>query len=83
MPSIFEPPHAVHSAQVQIRLDAAEQSILVAQLGSDFIILEQEIALPATHGEIVMRIDSHERPWRVRLPDGASLGSERTRIVRG
>lgn len=73
---------AAHSAQVKIHLKVAGQSLPVAQLGSDFLILEQPVNLAPTRGDVVMRIDAGERRWPVSLPDGADTAVERTHILR-
>lgn len=65
-----------------MRLEVEGRSLPIAQLGSDFIILEQMAEFSATHGEIVMSIDAGERRWPVNLPDGLTAPLQRMRIVR-
>lgn len=73
---------AAHSAQVHMHLEVVGQSLPIAQLGSDFLILEKPVDLAPTRGAVVMRIDAGERRWPVSLPDGANTAIERTRILR-
>ncbi len=65
-----------------MHLEVAGQSLPIAQLGSDFLILEQPVELPVTLGDVVMRIDASERRWSVSLPDGLSAAAQRTRMAR-
>ena len=65
-----------------MHLEVAGQSLAIAQMGPDFLILEQPVELPATWGDVVMRIDASERRWSVSLPDGLSAVAQRTRIAR-
>ena len=54
----------------------------VAQLGPRFLILDQPFEHPPADGEMILRIDSIQHQWRVRLPDGISPDSIRVNILR-
>ena len=43
----------------------------IAQLGPDFLILEQSTDFSPTDAEIRLMIDGVEERWFVRLPEGA------------
>lgn len=65
-----------------MRLELDGVALPIAQLGPDFLILEQAIEREATNAEIVLRVDASERRWTVSLPDGLSAAAQRTRIAR-
>ena len=70
-----------HSADVMISLMFRGQSIPVAQLGPDFLLLDG----PADHApgpaSILLRVDQSEKRWDVRLPNGISSASKRVAIT--
>ncbi len=74
------PPANAHSAQVRMHLEVSGTSLPIAQLGPDSLILEQTAHDPATHGEIVLRIDLSKRRWKVSLPEGLAAAGQRTSI---
>ncbi|HEY4245258.1 MAG TPA: hypothetical protein VGM64_00305 [Lacunisphaera sp.] len=78
-PLNFRPANA-HSAQVRMHLEVSGTSLPIAQLGPDFLILEQTVHHPATHGEIVLQIDASKSRWKVTLPDGLAAAGQRTAI---
>ena len=57
------------------------ESIPVAQLGPDFVLLDAAGEQPPGEGNLVLRVDESERSWRVRLPDGISANSKRIAIA--
>lgn len=57
------------------------ESIPVAQLGPDFVLLDAAGEQPPGEGDLVLRVDESERSWRVRLPDGISASSRRIAIA--
>ena len=61
-----------HSAQVNLRLLVNGFSLPVAQLGSDFILLDAPVNHAPTAAIVVMQVDQSERRWNVRLPNGIS-----------
>ena len=66
-----------HSAQVKMKLLVNGSSIPVAQMGPDFLLVTEAIDHPPTDASVVMQVDESEKRWKVRLPDGISLGSKR------
>jgi hypothetical protein len=61
-----------HSAQVKMRLLLNGSSIPVLQMGPDFLILEFATEHPPSDATIELRVDTSERRWKVRLPNGIS-----------
>jgi len=70
-----------HSADVSINLILNGDSIPVAQLGPDFLLLDAPIDHPPGQASIILRVDQSEECWTVRLPDGISAGTKRVNIV--
>ncbi len=66
---------------MRLVVDGAE--LPIAQLGPDFVILETSADLPVPAAEIVLQVDTVERRWPVRLPDGLRASELRTRIAKG
>jgi hypothetical protein len=71
-----------HSAQVDIYLLVNGQSLPVAQMGADFVLLESPVNHPATDATVVFRVDQSESRWKVRLPQGISANKERVEIAK-
>ncbi len=69
MQTVFQ--KARHSADVEIELFVAGKSLSVAQLGPDFLILEEPSPSEPCVGEIVLRVDGDDERWQVRLPQGS------------
>lgn len=55
-------------------------TLLVAQLGPDFLLLKTALDHPPTHAKIVLCVDGNERQWDVHLPEGMSVASRRVVI---
>lgn len=70
-----------HSADVRIRLVLNGESIPVAQLGPDFLLLDAPADHPPGDARVVLQVDRSERTWTVSLPDGISAQSERVAIA--
>ena len=70
-----------HSAQVRIRLLVNRESVAVAQMGPDFLLLEASFDHPPGDASVVLQVDESERRWNVRLPDGISAVSKRVAIA--
>jgi hypothetical protein len=68
------------SADVKIELRINGLVIPVAQLGPDFLILDDPVEHPPRDAEIVLRVDKNEHRWRVALPDGLSFDRRTIRI---
>jgi hypothetical protein len=54
----------------------------IAEMGPDFVVLNDALDHQPCVGEITMRIDSHTRRWPVELIDGIVAGGGDTRIAR-
>ena len=52
-----------HSAQVIMRLVVNGGSIPVAQMGPDFLLLDEPFDHPPANASLVLRVDEHERSW--------------------
>lgn len=70
-----------HSAVVRMYLVISSQRIGVAQVGPDFMILDEPMELPAGRGELVVEVDGNERRRVVNLPDGLRASEMRTQIA--
>jgi hypothetical protein len=70
-----------HSADVRIRLLFNGTITPVAQLGPDFLILDDPQEHPPCDATLEMRIDESERRWPIRLPEGISTKSDRVVIA--
>lgn len=65
-----------HSSDVRMHLIVNGDTIPLAQLGPDMVILDAPIELPPTDAEIVLSIDGRVDRWPVGLVEGASLDSK-------
>jgi hypothetical protein len=70
-----------HSALVNIRLLVNGGSIRVAQMGPDFLLLDEPFDHPPADACVIMQVDESESRWNVRLPHGISAGSKRVAIA--
>lgn len=70
-----------HSARVNLRLLVNELSLPVAQLGPDFLMVDNPMDHAPAVGAVVMQVDETERRWNVRLPHGISADSPRVPIA--
>jgi hypothetical protein len=65
---------------MQLVVDGA--SLPIAQMGPDFLLLDEPIDHPPCEATILFCVDDSERRWPVRLPDGLASASERVAIAR-
>jgi hypothetical protein len=70
-----------HSARVNLRLLLNELSLPVAQLGPDFLLLDNPVDHAPAVAAVVMQVDESERRWNVHLPDGISADNNRVPIA--
>ena len=56
-------------------------SLPIAQMGPDFLLLDKPADHPPCEATILFAVDDCERRWRVRLPDGLAVDSERVTIA--
>ena len=75
--------HGGHSAQVNMRLLVNGSSIRVAQMGPDFLLVDEPVNHGPADATLVLQVDASERRWQVRLPDGISADSNRVVIANG
>jgi hypothetical protein len=69
-----------HSAQVKIQLLIAGGSVPVAQLGPDFLLLDEPFEHPPGNARLVLQVDQSERRWNICLPHGISAAAHRVII---
>lgn len=71
------------STRVEMRLLLVNgRSLSIAQMGPDFLFLDEPINHPPDDATIVFTVDNDERSWRVRLPEGLSANCERVVIAK-
>jgi len=56
-------------------------SLPVAQMGPDFVLLDEPVNHEPGTGTMMLQIDRSERRWNVRLPNGISAESTRVQIA--
>ncbi len=69
-----------HSARVNLRLLVNGLSLPVAQLGPDFLLIDNPVNHAPAVASVVMEVDQSESRWNVRLPAGMSATSSRVQI---
>ena len=70
-----------HSAQVNMELLVNGGSIRVAQMGPDFLLVDEPFDHPPVGASVILQVDGRERRWNVLLPNGISSGSKRVAIA--
>lgn len=75
--------HGGHSANVRMSLVLNTDSIPVAQMGPDFLLVDIATDHPPGEASLVLQVDQSERRWKVSLPHGISARSERVTIAVG
>ena len=65
-----------------MRLLVNGASLPIAQMGTDFLLLDQPIDHPPGEATVVFTVDGSERSWPVRLPEGLSADCERVVIAK-
>jgi hypothetical protein len=66
---------------VQMQIIVDQRRFSVAQVGPDFLVLNEPLNLPPTRAELVVRIDDTEKRRTIFFPDGVRASDERTRIA--
>jgi hypothetical protein len=69
-------PYPRHSACVQMRLLIGGHSLRVAQMGPNFLILDDTADYPPGNAEIVLSVDGQAERWTVHLPNGLHAGQK-------
>lgn len=54
----------------------------IAQLGTNFLVLEKAVKHPPADADILVRIDGDEKRWTVRLPEGLQPEERRVPIAK-
>jgi hypothetical protein len=75
--------HGGHSANVKMKLVLNADSIPVAQMGPDFLLVDSATDHPPGEASLVLQVDQSERRWKVNLPHGISAHSHRVTIAAG
>ena len=73
--------YGAHSARVKMCLIVDGESIPIAQMGPDFLLVDTASDHPPGEATIVLQVDESERRWQVRLPDGISKASPRVALA--
>jgi hypothetical protein len=55
-------------------------ALKIAQLGPQFLMLDQPVEHPPADAEILMSVDGKQERWQVHLPDGISTTTPTTPI---
>lgn len=58
----------------------SKETLSIAQLGPNFLILQDKVAVPPGTGTIILQVDESERRWSVRLPEGIDIAKQRAPI---
>jgi hypothetical protein len=66
---------------VKMRLLVNGDSISVAQMGPDFLLVDAPVNQPPGDAIMVLQVDESERRWAVCLPNGISAESNRIAIA--
>jgi hypothetical protein len=51
-------------------------TLVIAQMGPNFLLVDEPIHLPPGIASVVMQVDASVRQWNVYLPNGISKDSE-------
>jgi len=72
--------HTGRSTHVEMQLLIDGKSLAIAQMGPDFLLLDEPSDCPPCKAAIVLVVDGKERRWDVRLPAGMSSAASRIAI---
>jgi hypothetical protein len=70
-----------HSSRVNMRLLFNGYSLPVAQIGPDFILVDEPVNHPPTAASVIFQVDETERHWKVQLPFGISCDLKKVAII--
>jgi hypothetical protein len=56
-------------------------SMLVKQMGQDFLLVDSPVNHPPGDASLILQVDQGKRCWHVRLPEGISAASNRVVIA--
>ena len=66
-----------YSADVRMTLRLNGHTIPIAQMGPDFLILDEPVDHPPCVADVVLSVDGNEQRWKVRLPEGIQRDRKR------
>jgi hypothetical protein len=69
-----------HSANVVMALQVNGHALSIAQMGPDFLLLDEPTEHPAGVAQVLLSVDGHEERWAVRLPEGIRFGEKRVAV---
>ena len=64
-----------------MRLLVNGSSSAVAQMGPDFLLVDDPINYPPGNASLILQVDQSERRWNVHLPEGIAAVSRRVAIT--
>lgn len=70
-----------HSALVSIRLLVKGDVMPVAQMGPDYLFIDSPVDHQPGEATVVLNVDESESRWKVWLPNGISVTSEKVSIA--
>jgi hypothetical protein len=59
-----------HSADVRMTLLLNGHTMSIAQMGPDFLMLDDPVDHPPCVADVILSVDGRESRWAVRLPEG-------------
>jgi hypothetical protein len=80
--SLTQQENTRHSADVRMHLRVNGRTVGIAQLGPDYLIVDNPINHPPSDAEISVSIDGNLQEWPVYLPEGLTPDKLHTRIQR-
>jgi hypothetical protein len=69
-----------HPANVVMAVQVNGHALSIAQMGPDFLLLDEPIDYPAGIAQVLLSVDGHEARWAVRPPEGIRLGEKRVSV---
>lgn len=69
-----------HSADVRMHLLLNGHVLRIAQMGPNFLLLDDTVEHPPANAEIVLSVDGQAERWTVRLPNGLHSGQKHVLI---
>lgn len=67
-------PRSGHSAIVEMRVEADGVSYKLCEVGSNFIVIDEDVRLGPVNGEIVVTVDGREHRQKVFFKNGLRRG---------
>lgn len=67
-------PRSGHSSIVEMRLEVGAVSYRLCEVGSNFVVVDEEVALGPSEAELLVAVDGREHRQRIFLPNGLRRG---------